>query len=319
MREPRRHNRRPKRVTGVTGAREELSPELADFVARVRRFTHLPIAVGFGISQRKHFQAVARIAVEARTGQHSWDVHNAGSVHHIPPNLALAWEPPLARDIMPEARGPDKRWWGVYAGYNAPQYNTNLVKPEELPATFEEFLGKKQWIGRIALEATDREWMEAMFRHFGRDKGRKLMQDFARDLKPVIVDGHFAMARQIGAGEYPITFMNYTFLTTNLKQQGQPTDFFALDPVHGWFGLVGVNKNAPHPSAAKLAANFLLSREAQEYASRVGGRIPTRADVDSNPKDVRERLTRKKIVFLMQNPEETKASQKIFDEIFRAR
>jgi len=55
-------------VTGVTGARDELSPDLQEFVARVRRHTDLPIAVGFGISQPKHFRAVARVADAAVIG-----------------------------------------------------------------------------------------------------------------------------------------------------------------------------------------------------------------------------------------------------------
>ena len=55
-------------VTGVTGAREELAPDLKDFVARVRKHTDLPIAVGFGISQPTHFQAVSRIADAAVIG-----------------------------------------------------------------------------------------------------------------------------------------------------------------------------------------------------------------------------------------------------------
>lgn len=55
-------------VTGVTGAREELAPQLEPFVKRVRAHTDLPIAVGFGISQRKHFQAVGRIAEAAVIG-----------------------------------------------------------------------------------------------------------------------------------------------------------------------------------------------------------------------------------------------------------
>jgi tryptophan synthase alpha chain len=55
-------------VTGVTSARDELPPELAEFVTRVRNATNLPIAVGFGISQPKHFQAVARIADAAVIG-----------------------------------------------------------------------------------------------------------------------------------------------------------------------------------------------------------------------------------------------------------
>ena len=55
-------------LTGVTGARDELAPGLETFVRRVRTHTDLPIAVGFGISQRKHFQAVGRIADAAVIG-----------------------------------------------------------------------------------------------------------------------------------------------------------------------------------------------------------------------------------------------------------
>ena len=55
-------------LTGTTGARDELAADLRSFVKRVRSFTPLPIAVGFGISQPKHFQAVARIADAAVIG-----------------------------------------------------------------------------------------------------------------------------------------------------------------------------------------------------------------------------------------------------------
>lgn len=48
-------------VTGVTGARDELPSDLGAFLARARRQTDLPLAVGFGISRREH--------VEALTGQ----------------------------------------------------------------------------------------------------------------------------------------------------------------------------------------------------------------------------------------------------------
>lgn len=47
---------------GVTGAREDAPPELDEQVARVRRATTLPVAVGFGIATAAHVRAAARAA-----------------------------------------------------------------------------------------------------------------------------------------------------------------------------------------------------------------------------------------------------------------
>jgi tryptophan synthase alpha chain len=49
-------------VTGITGARNELPPDLAAFVQRVRKQTNLPLAVGFGIGTRAQAATVASIA-----------------------------------------------------------------------------------------------------------------------------------------------------------------------------------------------------------------------------------------------------------------
>jgi tryptophan synthase alpha chain len=49
-------------VTGITGARTDLPPDLADFVQRVRRYTDLPLAVGFGIASGAQAAAVAQLA-----------------------------------------------------------------------------------------------------------------------------------------------------------------------------------------------------------------------------------------------------------------
>ena len=52
-------------VTGVTGARTELPPDLSAFLARVRAAMPLaPLAVGFGLSTRAHIDAVAALGAD---------------------------------------------------------------------------------------------------------------------------------------------------------------------------------------------------------------------------------------------------------------
>ena len=53
---------------GVTGAREQMSAEAEKLATRVRRFSDLPVAVGFGISKPEHVADVWRYADAAVVG-----------------------------------------------------------------------------------------------------------------------------------------------------------------------------------------------------------------------------------------------------------
>ena len=103
---------------------------------------------------------------------------------------------------MPQARDPDRRWYGVYANYDVPSYNTKLVKPADLPTSYEDFLKHKEWAGRVAVEQTDAQWLSALFTHYGEERARKLIGEIVATLKPVVIDGHLALARAVAAGEY---------------------------------------------------------------------------------------------------------------------
>lgn len=54
--------------TGVTGTRDHLESEAASLVKRIRKFTKLPVAVGFGISNREQFSHVGSFADAAAVG-----------------------------------------------------------------------------------------------------------------------------------------------------------------------------------------------------------------------------------------------------------
>jgi iron(III) transport system substrate-binding protein len=261
---------------------------------------------------------IGRIAVEFRAKQNSWDVVMTTPVNRLPDAVLAQIDPPQAKGLIPQARSANRRWYGVYSNYNSPAYNTKFVKREELPKTYEEFAQRKQWAGKVALDKNDSEWVKAMYEHYGEAKGRKVIQDIVAALKPVTTEGHLALARSVAAGEYWVALNNYTNLTVNVKLAGAATDYWAMDPVALIFGSVGVNANAPRPNAARLLANFVLSKEAQTQLTK-RGRIPTRPDTPSNPPDVNQTLLKQKIVTAVFSAAEQKKWQAEFNALFRAK
>jgi iron(III) transport system substrate-binding protein len=261
---------------------------------------------------------LARIAIEYRARQRSWDLVATTPVYRLPDEVLLQFDPPEAKNLIPQARAPNRRWYGVYGNYNSPAYNTNFVKQADLPKSYEEFLDHKEWAGKIAIDATDSEWLSGLFANYGEERGRKLVQDIVATLKPVVVDGHLVVARSVGAGEYWVALNNYVGLTINVLLSGAPTNFWALDPVGLAFGSVGVSSQAPHPKAAQLAANFMLSREAEQFLTK-RGRLPTRTDVETNPPGVIDALQQKKVIVTISSAEQQKKMQATFNELFRSR
>jgi len=263
-------------------------------------------------------QILSRVIIEARANQRTWDISQTANVQKFPQDFLLDWDPPEAKTLMSSARGPKNKWFGIYANYNAPAYNTNLVKREDLPARLEDFVKHPEWAGRIAIDDTDTPWLAAVFEYYGEKRAREILEEFVAKMKPVVLDGHLAIARAVGGGEYLFALNNYLNLTLNVKLAQSPTDFWVMEPVTLFFGQSGIAAKAPHPNAAKLAQNFMVSQEAQQFLTKFG-RLPTRPDVETNPKGVLEPVLKAKVLTVLLDPEEEKKWSRTFKEIFRPR
>lgn len=262
---------------------------------------------------------MARMIVERRAGKDaSWDIIQTTSLTKMPPDWLTAAKLPLANEIPAAARDKDGRWYGVYANYNTPAYNTNLVKKSDLPKTYEDFLKHPEWAGKVAIDFSDEEWLVAMYKHYGKEKAEKLVKDLAKTLKPKLTRGHLAMARTVAAGDYAIALNNYTNLTINVMLRGGKTDWWVLEPVAIFYGQVGINSKSKNPNAALLAANYLISKEGQTQLT-TGGRIPVRDDVESNPPGVQARFKGKKIIPVLLDGKESKAWTKRFRAMMQGR
>ena len=159
----------------------------------------------------------SRMSIEFRAGQHAYDIVHMTTINKLPQQMLAQYEPPEAKNISSAARDKDRRWYGVFANYNSPSYNTKMVKPEQLPKSYEEFSQRKEWAGKVAIDGTDNEWLRALYIHYGKEKAERITRDMVTNLKPVVTDGHLALARANGAGEYWLTLNNYVNLTLNVK------------------------------------------------------------------------------------------------------
>ena len=186
---------------------------------------------------------MSRMAIEFRAEQKSWDILHTGTINKMPPQMLAQIEPPEAQAHLRRRRAiPDRRWYGVYANYNAPAYNTKKVKASELPKSYEEFAAA-QGVGRQGRHRRHRQRMAQgdVRSTTASRRARRSSRTSSATLKPVVTDGHLALARATGAGEYWMSLNNYVNLSMNVKLAGGPIEVWALDPVALFFGQVGVN------------------------------------------------------------------------------
>ena len=240
------------------------------------------------------------------------------NAHKMPQALLAQFDPSEAKSINPLARDPNRRWYGVYTVYTTPAHNTKLVSKADLPKSFEEFAKRTEWAGKVAIDYTDIEWLRGMMQFHGEQKGTALVREIAANLKPVLTDGRLAMARSVAAGEYLFALNNFVNLTLNVKLSGGAIDFFPLDPVPLFFAQVSVSASAPNPNAARLAANFMLSRDCQVFYAKFG-RLPTRADVETNPPGIIKEIEARKVVRTQFSQEEEKRLRQMFEALLRKR
>jgi iron(III) transport system substrate-binding protein len=226
-------------------------------------------------------KVVQRVITEARANRNTVDVVETNG----PEMEALAQEKLLAEvhspyleDLPADAIPPHRTWYPDRLNFFVVGYNTEKVKRSELPASYEGFLDPR-WKGRIGLEATDSEWMAAIVKRWGESKGMDYFRKLAA-MKPDMRKGHVLLAQLVATGEVPVGLTMYNANIESLKKKGAPIDFVPVQPVIARPQGIGVAKDAPHPAAALLFVDFVLSPEGQKLYESMG-RVPASTKVKS--------------------------------------
>jgi iron(III) transport system substrate-binding protein len=169
---------------------------------------------------------------------------------------------PSFADLNPEALTTHGEWTGTRYNVFVAAYNTKLVKKDELPKSYDDLLNPK-WKGRLGIEADDSDWFGAVVEALGEARGLKLFRDMVAANGISVRKGHTLLANLITSGEVPLALTTYAYRVAQLKNSGAPVDWFAIPPTIARFEGAGVARRAPHPNAALLFFDFMLT-DAQE-------------------------------------------------------
>lgn len=169
---------------------------------------------------------------------------------------------PHLADLIPQAIPQHREWVGTRLNVFVAAYNTKLVKKEEVPKSYEDLLNPR-WKGRLGIEASDLDWFAGVISDLGEAKGLKLFRDIVGTNGISVRKGHTLLTNLVVSGEVPLALTVYQYKAEQLKNHGAPIDWFALPPIIARFQGIGLARNAPHPHAAILFYDFMLT-DAQE-------------------------------------------------------
>ncbi|HEY4072240.1 MAG TPA: extracellular solute-binding protein [Herbaspirillum sp.] len=165
---------------------------------------------------------------------------------------------PYLADLIPQAIPPHREWVAARVNIFTLAYNTKLVSQSELPKTWSDLLNPI-WKNRLGIEAADSDWFAGVVGELGEAKGLKLFHDIVAANGISVRKGHTLLANLVVSGEVPLALTVHNFKAEQFKRQGAPINWFVIAPAIAQLNGIAVVRNAPHPNAAVLFYDFMLS------------------------------------------------------------
>jgi iron(III) transport system substrate-binding protein len=226
---------------------------------------------------------LAKYLTEVGAGQFLPDVYQSS----IFPVMTLQQRGLLGKYLSPERTAyadslKDKEgyWTAVYLNAMTIAYNTRMVKPEEVPRSYQDLLLPK-WKGKMGMDLNKTEWYAAMLQMLGEERGKKYMETLAKqDIQAR--EGNTITGQLLVAGEFPLVVSQYPTSVEEYKKLGAPIEWVPLEPHFVYSIGIAVTQKQPHPASGRLFVDFVLAKEGQEVMRSLS-RIPARKDVFPDP------------------------------------
>jgi ABC-type Fe3+ transport system substrate-binding protein len=261
-----------------------------------------------------------KILNEGKAGKTQADVVD-GTTTVVPlkqAGLILNYVPDSAKALPQRYVDKDGYWAATNIYILTPGYNTSLVPKGWQPLTLDALLDPK-WRGHMAWGSTESSsagpgFIGTLLAEQGEAKGMDYLKRLAGQ-KLVNID---ASAReildQVIAGEYPLALQIFNHHAVISAKKGAPVDWIKLEPATGMLSVVSVTSQAPHPNAAKLLVDFLISPAGQAIY-RDTGYLPADPAVPPTDPELIPEIGKFHARFF--TPEETASGMPVWMKIFR--
>ena len=233
-------------------------------------------------------KVLQRAVTEARAGRFACDIIETNG-----PEMEACYREKLLEEFysphfkdLPAAAFPRHRHY-VADRFNffTIGYNTNLVKPEEVPNAYTDLVNPR-WAGRVGLEGSDVDWFGAVVKSMGEQKGLEFFRKLASTNGISPRQGHTLLNNMVVSGEVPMALTVYNYMPEQAKKKGAPIDWFVIEPAIARANAIGIARHAQHPNAALLFYEYLLGPEGQNAMVSIDY-VPTNTKVESPLKGVK--------------------------------
>ncbi|HEX3864946.1 MAG TPA: extracellular solute-binding protein [Stellaceae bacterium] len=221
-------------------------------------------------SRSTNSDVALKIVNEARARRGQADVFDGtNSIYPLlDAGLVADYRPKAAAGYPADLKDANGMWTAMNAFFLTTCYNTNLVKADEAPKTYDDLLDPK-WKGKIAWVNDPTPQGPPGFIHnilvtMGEDKGMAYLKKFAAQEPVFIPASQRVVLDKVIAGEYPLAVMTMNHHAAISAKQGAPVAWIKMQPLSESINLIGIVKQAPHPNAARLLTEFVLSDEGQK-------------------------------------------------------
>jgi iron(III) transport system substrate-binding protein len=216
-----------------------------------------------------------RIIREHRAGKHDIDIIGTSAVTFAgmkDSGVIAPYVSPEATQLRQNMRDP-AGWWVAYFG-NIQAIICNKTRVKGTPNDWKDFLDAK-WKGEFSIDDTRYEWFYALQQIYGREEANRMITGF-RQNGVHLRRGGTLRAQLVAAGEELCGLGVYLNNVRDLLEQNAPVTYSVPESVIVVPVINMMAKLPPHPYAAILLYDFILTPEATGQYTRANAMAPAR-------------------------------------------